>query len=107
MPDLTGGGLYRASQLPPNRPQLFVDNMCISFDVGGVQRQEIKQWRGLQPGSSGYNEVPTSSCHTFCWKARQCFDVPFFYPPIGRNAAPQRRRRALARPRIETMTIVR
>jgi hypothetical protein len=67
-------------KLPPNRPQVFVDKVWTKIHVGGLQRQEIQQRRGFQPGSCGYNEVPTSSCHTFCWKARQSFDVPFFYP---------------------------
>jgi hypothetical protein len=52
--------------------------MWMDFDVGGSQREEIKQRRGLQQGAFGYNEGPTSSCHTFCWKARHYFDVPFF-----------------------------
>jgi hypothetical protein len=55
-----------------------VDKLLISFDVGVVQRLEIKQWRGFRADAFGYNEGPTSSCHTFCWKARQVFDVPFF-----------------------------
>jgi hypothetical protein len=50
----------------------------MKIPVGGPQRREIKHWRGLRPGAFDYNEVPTSSCHTFCWKARQSFDVPFF-----------------------------
>ncbi|MEP6739830.1 MAG: hypothetical protein ABJA61_05595 [Caldimonas sp.] len=28
-------------------------------------------------------KIPTSSCHTFCWKARHSFDVPFFYLQHG------------------------
>jgi hypothetical protein len=55
-----------------------VDKVCIDFRVGDVQREEIEQWRGFQQGAFGYNEGPTSSCHTFCWKARHTFDVPFF-----------------------------
>jgi hypothetical protein len=55
-----------------------VDKVLIDFAVGDSQRREIKQWRGFQRGAFGYNESPTSSCHTFCWKARQKFDVPFF-----------------------------
>jgi hypothetical protein len=50
----------------------------MDLPVGTQQREEIEQWRGLPPGAFGYNESPTSSCHTFCWKARQKFDVPFF-----------------------------
>jgi hypothetical protein len=57
---------------------VFVDNLLMTYPVGTLQRQEIKQWRGLQPGSFDYNEIPTSSCQSFCWKARQSFDVPFF-----------------------------
>jgi hypothetical protein len=55
-----------------------VDNMWMIFRVGAPQRREIKQRRGFQLGAFGYNEGPTSSCHTFCWKARHRFDVPFF-----------------------------
>src|SRR5205085_7444112 len=57
----------------------------MDFHVGGPQRREIKQRRGLPPGAFGYNEGPTSSCHTFCWKARHFFDVPFFYVRRGRQ----------------------
>jgi hypothetical protein len=67
-----------ALNLSPNAPQGFVDKLCTDFPVGDLQRQEIKQRRGFQQGAFGYNEIPTSSCHTFCWKARQSFDVPFF-----------------------------
>jgi len=48
-----------------------VNNMWMNFSVGRLQRREIKHWRGFQPGRFDYNESPTSSCHTFCWKARQ------------------------------------
>jgi hypothetical protein len=67
-----------ASKLSPGAPQAIVDKLFIKIDVGHLQRREIKQRRGFQQGAFGYNEVPTSSCHTFCWKARQSFDVPFF-----------------------------
>jgi hypothetical protein len=56
--------------LSPSHPQGFVDNMLMTYAVGSLQRQEIEQWRGLQPGSFDYNEIPTSSCQSFCWKAR-------------------------------------
>jgi hypothetical protein len=56
--------------LSPSHPQGFVDNMLIIYPVGSLQRREIEQWRGLQPGSFDYNEIPTSSCQSFCWKAR-------------------------------------
>ena len=68
----------RGLKLSPSRPHAFVDKLLMNFSVGASQREEIKQWRGLQPGAFGYNESPTSSCHTFCWKARHHFDVPFF-----------------------------
>jgi hypothetical protein len=55
-----------------------VDNLWIKMHVGAPQREEIKHWRGLREGRFDYNEIPTSSCQTFCWKARQSFDVPFF-----------------------------
>jgi len=55
-----------------------VDKLLMVFAVGRLQRREIKHWRGLRAGRFDYNESPTSSCHTFCWKARQRFDVPFF-----------------------------
>jgi len=66
------------SKLSPSCPQAFVDKLLTVFHVGDSQRREIKQWRGFPWGAFGYNESPTSSCHTFCWKARQKFDVPFF-----------------------------
>jgi hypothetical protein len=69
---------FSPSNLSPERPQGIVDNLLISFAVGALQRLEIKQWRGFRLDAFGYNEGPTSSCHTFCWKARQVFDVPFF-----------------------------
>jgi len=56
--------------LSPSHPQAFVDNLCMTYPVGSLQRREIEQRRGLQRGSFDYNEIPTSSCHTFCWKAR-------------------------------------
>jgi hypothetical protein len=55
-----------------------VDILLKKFDVGSLQRPRNKHWRGFQPGPFDYNESPTSSCQTFCWKARQAFDVPFF-----------------------------
>jgi len=64
--------------LSPAHPQRFVDKLLMDFHVGTLQRLEIKHWRGFQRGAFGYNESPTSSCHTFCWKARHDFDVPFF-----------------------------
>ena len=57
-------------ELSPGHPHMFVDNMLMTYPVGGLQRREIEQWRGLQPGSFDYNEIPTSSCQSFCWKAR-------------------------------------
>jgi hypothetical protein len=66
------------ARLSPRHPQGFVDNLLMTYPVGSLQRQEIEQRRGLQPGSFDYNEIPTSSCQSFCWKARQSFDVPFF-----------------------------
>jgi len=65
-------------KLSPSCPQAIVDKLLIIIAVGDSQRREIKQWRGFQQGAFGYNESPTSSCHTFCWKARQKLDVPFF-----------------------------
>jgi len=60
----------RRLKLSPDDPQGFVDKLLMTYPVGRLQRQEIKQRRGLQRGSFDYNEIPTSSCHTFCWKAR-------------------------------------
>jgi hypothetical protein len=53
--------------------------------VGALQRREIEASRAFPKGAFEYNEVPTSSCHTFCWKARHFFDVPFFCPPAHRS----------------------
>ncbi|MDR7334757.1 hypothetical protein [Roseateles asaccharophilus] len=47
--------------------------------VGDLQRPENQCWCGFPADAFGYNGSPTSSCHTFCWKARHLFDVPFFY----------------------------
>jgi hypothetical protein len=52
--------------------------MWIDFLVGALQRAEIKHWRGFRGGAFGYNESPTSSCHTFCWKARRSSTCLFF-----------------------------
>jgi len=60
-----------------------VDNLLMDFRVGRLQRPQIEQRRGLQGGGFDYNEIPASSCQTFCWKARQCFDVPFFLFAAG------------------------
>jgi hypothetical protein len=65
-------------KISPHDPQAIVDNMLKEILVGPWQRQEIKHPRGFKKGPFGYNEGPTSSCHTFCWKARHYFDVPFF-----------------------------
>ena len=72
------GNELRRLKLSPSYPQVFVDKLWKDFAVGDPQRQEIKQWRGFRRGAFGYNEGPTSSCHTFCWKARHDFDVPLF-----------------------------
>ncbi|HOM13286.1 MAG TPA: hypothetical protein PLB41_08200 [Rubrivivax sp.] len=61
-----------------NKRTEAVDILWKSFAVGTLQRAENKHWRGFQPGAFDYNEGPTSSCQTFCWKARHLFDVPFF-----------------------------
>lgn len=74
----TDGNKPEPAKLSPSYPQAFVDKLLTDFHVGGSQRREIKQRRGFQRVAFGYNEGPTSSCHTFCWKARQRFDVPFF-----------------------------
>jgi hypothetical protein len=50
----------------------------MDFDVGTPQRARTQEIRGLQRGPFGYNEGPTSSCHTFCWKARLQFGRAFF-----------------------------
>jgi hypothetical protein len=55
-----------------------VDILLKKTYVGSPQRPKNKQWRGFQPDPFDYNESPTSSCQTFCWKARHYFDVPFF-----------------------------
>jgi hypothetical protein len=68
-----------SAKISPRHPQAFVDNLLMDFHVGTLQRREIEQRRGLQPASFDYNEIPTSSCQSFCWKARHSFDVPFFY----------------------------
>jgi hypothetical protein len=59
----------------------------MDFHVGSPQRPENKHWCGFQGDAFGYNERPTSSCQTFCWKARHLFDAPFFYRDPGHRAA--------------------
>jgi hypothetical protein len=79
-------------EMSPAHPQGFVDKLLMNFLVGTLQRLQIEHWRGLQQGAFGYNEGPTSSCHTFCWKARHRFDVPFFCSrpgPSGLCIAPR------------------
>jgi len=56
----------------------LVDILLKRFHVGTLQRPKNKHWRGFQADPFDYNESPTSSCQTFCWKARHDFDVPFF-----------------------------
>jgi hypothetical protein len=68
-------------------PQDLVDKLWLKILVGSLQRPENQCWCGFPAGPFGYNESPTSSCHTFCWKARRLFDVPFFcLPPRGFTA---------------------
>jgi hypothetical protein len=62
-----------------------VEGIC----VGTLQRREIEARRGLAQGGFDYNEDPTSSCHTFCWKARHLFDVPFFWPSVAPLRMPE------------------
>jgi hypothetical protein len=64
-----------------------VDILLTRFHVGSPQRPKNKHWRGFPVGPFDYNESPTSSCQTFCWKARQAFDVPFFCLSPGCIAA--------------------
>jgi hypothetical protein len=62
-----------------------VDKLFISFPVGARQRLIYKRWRDCRPGPFEYNEGPTSSCQTFCWKARHFIGRAFFlastWPP--------------------------
>jgi hypothetical protein len=60
-----------------------VDILLTRFHVGSLQRPKNKHWRGFPAGPFDYNESPTSSCQTFCWKSRHPFDVPFFYLQHG------------------------
>ena len=77
------GNEIRTLKLSPTDPQAIVNKLLKHFDVGTLQREEIKHRRGFPQGAFGYNEIPTSSCQTFCWKARQGFDVPFFCSNTG------------------------
>ena len=49
--------------------------------VGSPQRPEIKHWCGFPADPFGYNGRPTSSCQTFCWKARHPLGRAFFLAP--------------------------
>jgi len=66
-------------QLSPRYAQAIVDNLWMNFAVGTLQRARTQEIRGLQRGAFGYNESPTSSCHTFCWKARLHFWTCLFF----------------------------
>jgi hypothetical protein len=68
----------RPQELPPEHPQAYVDNLLIDSLVGGPQREEIKHWRGLRRGPFGYNEIPTSSCHTFLLEGASIVRRAFF-----------------------------
>ena len=91
------GALHQSLSLAAQRGRTRpVDNLLIKFALlAASQRPEIKHWRGSPRGPFGYNEGPTSSCHTFCWKARHLFDVPFFCLRTG-HCAPSLRRAKLA-----------
>ena len=56
-----------------------VDKLLTNWLVFFPQRAENKHWCGFQRSRFAYNELPTSSCHIFCWKARHLFDAPFFW----------------------------
>jgi hypothetical protein len=55
-----------------------VDKLLIHFAVGRLQRREIEQWRGLQPGAFDYNESPNKQLPYVLLEGASFFDVPFF-----------------------------
>lgn len=62
-----------------------VDKLCITFCCWHLATAGNPALARLPGGSFGYNEVPTSSCQTFCWKARHLFGRAFFL--VGRSAS--------------------
>jgi hypothetical protein len=68
-------------KLPPAHPQAYVDNLLINIRVGAPQRREIKHWRAFPQGRFGYNEIPTSSCHTFLLEGASFVRRAFFLTP--------------------------
>jgi hypothetical protein len=64
-----------------------VDNLLIKIRVGVSQRREIKHWRGFAQGPFGYNEVPTSSCHTFLLEGASFVRRAFFLATAQRCRA--------------------
>ncbi|MEK8031821.1 hypothetical protein AACH06_13420 [Ideonella sp. DXS29W] len=74
------GMFWRSVKLSPGYAQQVVDKLLKDFAVGTLQRAPTQEIRGLQRGPFGYNEGPTSSCHTFLLEGASPFlDVPFFY----------------------------
>lgn len=55
-----------------------VDKLCITFFCWHLATAGNPALARVPGGSFGYNEVPTSSCQTFCWKARHLFGRAFF-----------------------------
>jgi len=77
--DGAGKGSFLASLLLSVVPaKMAVDKLLKKALVGALQRAKIKHWRGLPERPLAYNEGPTSSCHTFCWKARRHSTCLFF-----------------------------
>jgi len=58
-----------------------------------ADRNELKTSNGAvsKGGAFATMKVQQRSCHSFCWKARHRFDVPFFYvlpAPIAGLSSP-------------------
>jgi hypothetical protein len=56
-----------------------VDKLLKDFAVGTLQRAQTQEIRGLQRGAFGYNEGPTSSCHTFLLEGASPFWTCLFF----------------------------
>jgi hypothetical protein len=76
-------GVFReGAKLSPGYAHGVVDKLLKDFAVGTLQRAQTQEIRGLQRGAFGYNEGPTSSCHTFLLEGASPFWTCLFFSPF-------------------------
>jgi hypothetical protein len=73
------GVFWEGVKLSPGYAQGVVDKLLKDFAVGTLQRAQTQEIRGLQRGPFGYNEGPTSSCHTFLLEGASPFWTCLFF----------------------------